>query len=85
MPEPANGRTTKGARNHQLELAKNNNLTVRIRHSIMKVRNGLEMQESALPLVQDSDHQQHRRVLRVSVTSGAWSLCVRSPVSPRWG
>ena len=49
MPEPANGRTTKGARNHELELAKNNNLTVRIQHSFMKVRNGLEMQNLRYP------------------------------------
>ena len=34
----------RGARNDQLELAKNNNLTVRIQHSFMKVRNGLQMQ-----------------------------------------
>jgi len=34
----------RGARNDQLELAKNNNLTVRIQHSFMKVRNGLWMQ-----------------------------------------
>jgi len=58
----------RGARNDQLELAKNNNLTVRIQHSFMKVRSGLQMQNLHF---QDSDHQQHRRVLRVSVTSGA--------------
>jgi len=34
----------RGARNDQQELAKNNNLTVRIQHSFMKVRNGLQMQ-----------------------------------------
>jgi len=34
----------RGARNDQLELAKNNNLTVRIQHSFMKVRNGLQVQ-----------------------------------------
>lgn len=34
----------RGARNDQLELAKNNNLTVRIQHSFMKVRNGLQTQ-----------------------------------------
>jgi hypothetical protein len=33
----------RGARSDQLELAKNNNLTVRIQHSFMKVRNGLQM------------------------------------------
>jgi hypothetical protein len=34
----------RGARNDQQELAKNNHLTVRIQHSFMKVRNGLQMQ-----------------------------------------
>jgi len=34
----------RGARNDQQELAKNSNLTVRIQHSFMKVRNGLNMQ-----------------------------------------
>jgi hypothetical protein len=48
MPEPANGRTTRG-RNDQLELAKNNNLAVRIQHSFMKVRNGLQMQNLRYP------------------------------------
>lgn len=33
----------RGARIDQLELAKNNNLTVRIQHSFMKIRNGLQM------------------------------------------
>ena len=33
----------RGARSDQLELAKNNNFTVRIQHSFMKVRNGLQM------------------------------------------
>lgn len=39
----------RGARNDRLELAKNNNLTVRIQHSFMKVRNGLQMQNLGYP------------------------------------
>jgi hypothetical protein len=39
----------RGARNDPLELAKNNNLTVRIQHSFMKVRNGLHMQNLRYP------------------------------------
>jgi hypothetical protein len=39
----------RGARNDQLELAKNNNLTVRIQHSFMKIRNGLQMQNLRYP------------------------------------
>jgi hypothetical protein len=39
----------RGARNNQLELAKNNRLTVRIQHSFMKVRNGLWMQNLRYP------------------------------------
>ena len=39
----------RGARNDQRELAKNNNLAVRIQHSFMKVRNGLQMQNLSYP------------------------------------
>ena len=33
----------RGARNDQIEMVKNNNLMVRVQHSFMKVRNGLQM------------------------------------------
>lgn len=33
----------RGAQNDQIETIKNNNLTVRIQHSFMKVRNGLQV------------------------------------------
>lgn len=35
----------RGARSDQIEYAKNNNLTVRIQHSFMKVRNGLQINQ----------------------------------------
>lgn len=44
MPEPANGRVSR-ARNDATVMMKNNNLEVRIQHALMKVRNGLSMNQ----------------------------------------